>query len=411
MKQTSNNKAASTSLNFSFLPAGLPQPDAESQSHCNAVAQVIREAMNAQAGLISFARFMDLALYSPGLGYYSAGSRKFGATGDFVTAPEISPLFSQCLAQQAQQVLGLLGGGDILEIGAGSGVMACDVLLELEQLGSLPGSYFILEVSADLRERQQCLLKERIPELVNKVVWLDTMPEPEFCGLVLVNEVLDAMAVHRFSISPDSICESHVKWLDGRFVWQEVEFQRGRLFDYLTQLRNELGDDTLFPGYLSEVNLVLHPWMALLAQTMARGVALIIDYGFVRREYYHPDRSAGTIMCHYRHRSHPDPLILPGLQDMTAHVDFTAVAEAASAARLDVLGFTTQAHFLLACGLDKRVAASDPNDVRQHLALTQQVKTLTLPSEMGELFKVIALGKNVDDALLGFSFTDLRGRL
>ncbi len=387
----------------------LSPPDTASQAHSDRLHALIHDEIKAIGAGITFARYMALALYAPGLGYYSAGSRKFGEGGDFVTAPEISPLFSRCVARQCCQVLAGLGGGDILEVGAGSGVMAADVLAEMEVLGCLPEHYFILDVSADLRQRQRETLERRVPYLVERVRWLDRLPESGFTGVVLANELLDAMPVHLFRVENEGAQELYVAWEDDRFTWRSGLLSDPRLDERIAVIVDELGDWS--PGYTSEINLAAEDWVRSIAAMLERGLVLIIDYGFPRREYYHLERAGGTLMCHYRHRTHPDPLIHTGLQDITAHVDFTAVAEAAVEAGLAVAGYATQAHFLLGSGLMEMAAASNPDDTRQHLQLTQQVKKLTLPSEMGELFKVIALTRDIDMPLAGFSFQDQRGRL
>lgn len=379
------------------------------QLHSEWLCALIRDEIGANGGQITFSRYMELALYAPGLGYYSAGSHKLGEAGDFVTAPELSPLFSRCVARQCEQVLAHLGGGDILEVGAGSGVMAADVLAELETLDCLPGCYFILEVSADLRQRQQQTVAARVPHLAGRVHWLDVLPAVGFQGVVLANELLDAMPVHVFGVAEKTSYERYVACGDGRFIWSDGPLSDARLVERIVALKDARGE--FAPGYVSEINLAAEDWLRSIAALLARGMVLLIDYGFPRREYYHPQRSGGTLMCHYRHRAHPDPLVLPGLQDITAHVDFTALAEVASEAGLTVAGFTTQAYFLLSSGLNEMMAASDPNDVRQHVLLMQQVKKLTLPSEMGELFKVMALMRDMDAPLLGFTFQDQRRRL
>lgn len=387
----------------------FPLPDPDAAVHSARLQDLIRAEIAAAGGSISFARYMELALYAPGLGYYSAGARKFGAGGDFVTAPEISPLFGRCVARQCRQVLQHLGAGDILEIGAGTGALAVDLLGELEAVGRLPGGYLILEVSADLRERQRMLLQERLPHLLSRVHWLDRLPEAGFQGLIVGNEVLDAMPIQRFRWTGQGVRELRVSWQDGHFAWRE-EPAEPRLAEAVTVIRREVGEG--WPeGYASEVNPGLAPWVREIGARLARGLILLIDYGYPRREYYHPQRATGTLMCHYRHRAHPDPLILAGLQDITAFVDFTAVAEAGVAAGLDVMGYTTQAHFLLGCGLDELLAGSDPEDPRSYLELTRQAKALTLPGEMGERFKAIALARGVEVPLVGFALQDHRHRL
>lgn len=383
--------------------------DSVAQAHSEQLQTLIRAEIERSGGQITFTRYMDLALYAPGLGYYSAGARKFGEAGDFVTAPELSPLFSRCVARQCRQVLAGLGGGNILEAGAGTGAMAAEVLGELEVLDCLPERYFILEVSADLRQRQRETLERRVPHLMDRVRWLDHLPESGFTGAVLANELLDAMPVHLFRMEEEGPRELYVAWTDDRFVWRSGPLSDPRLAGRIAAIVEEQGP--LPPGYTSEINLAAEGWVRGLADWFERGLALFIDYGFPRREYYHHERRGGTLMCHYRHRAHPDPLILAGVQDVTAHVDFTAVAEAAVEAGLAVTGYTTQAYFLLGSGLMEMAGESHPDDTRQHLALMQQVKKLTLPSEMGELFKVIALTRGIDLPLIGFAFQDQRGRL
>ena len=382
----------------------LPPPDAAQQAHSERLQAHIREALEANGGRIDFAHFMQLALYAPGLGYYSAGSRKFGEAGDFITAPERSALFSRALARQCQEVLARIGG-DLLEFGAGSGVMAADILAELERLDSLPEHYYILEISADLRERQRETITRKVPQLAGRVVWLDALPE-RFEGVVLGNELLDAMPVHRFCIRDGEPHELFVKWDGERFQLNAAPVE-GALLPRLQALQEAFA---LTDGYESEINLLAEEWVAGLGRWLTRGVALLIDYGFPRSEYYHPQRTGGTLMCHYRHRAHDDALILIGLQDITAHVDFTAVAEAAQAAGLAVRGFANQANFLLGCGLTELLAAEE-GDTRTRLTLSAEVKSLTLPAEMGELFKVIALSRGWDGGLRGFSLRDERRRL
>ncbi|MCP4696047.1 MAG: SAM-dependent methyltransferase [Gammaproteobacteria bacterium] len=383
----------------------LPVPDDESLAHSRRTAEYIRAAM--KAGALSFAEFMALALYAPGLGYYSAGLRKFGEQGDFVTAPEISPLFGRCLARQCRDVLAELDGGQILEFGAGSGMMAADILTELETLDCLPEKYFILEVSADLRQRQQAALAARAPHLLQQtvVVWLDNLPEHPLRGVIIANEVLDAMPVHRFQLDNGGLFELFVTCEQAGFAWQAEIAQDARLIAAVERLR-------LSPegAYVSEINLELAAWIQTVSERLAAGLVLLIDYGFPHGEYYHPQRDQGTLMCHYRHHAHTDPLIFPGIQDITAHVNFTAVAEAAADIGLHVAGFTAQADFLLAAGLEEILTNSDPGRIKEHLTLVQQAKRLIMPGEMGELFKAIALTRDLDTPLRGF-VQDRRGRL
>ncbi|VAW95187.1 SAM-dependent methyltransferase, MidA [hydrothermal vent metagenome] len=381
----------------------LPEPDGKAQAHSMALIRLIVDEIACAGGQISFARYMELALFAPGLGYYSAGSQKFGASGDFVTAPEISPLFSRCLARQTAEVLENLGGGDVLEVGAGSGIMAADLLAELALLGSLPEQYFLLELSADLRQRQRETLTQKVPHLLARVQWLDSLPDASFRGVVLANELLDALPVHRFRVEVSGLTERCVCWRDGRFQWCRAEIDDAALAQCLAMLGEGLPE-----GYESELNLTAGGWIGSVAALLQAGVVLLIDYGFPRHEYYHPQRDRGTLMCHYRHRAHDDPFVYPGLQDITAHVDFTAVAECAVDSGLNVLGYNTQGLFLLANGITELAQSDDEHEQR---LLAQQVRTLTLPGEMGELFKVIALGRDYDAPLRGFMLQDLRGKL
>lgn len=357
--------------------------------------------IQAKEGAISFARYMDLALYTPGLGYYSGGALKFGPHGDFITAPELSSLFSQCLARQCQEILQRLGTGDILEVGAGSGQMAADLLIELAKTQLIPTHYYILELSAELQQRQQEKIASLCPELYSRVQWLNALPPQGFQGIILANEVLDAMPVHRFYLTDSNIQEIQVVEHKGRL---QLSFSATKIPELLA-LSELYAWNT---PYTSEINLNLKPWISSLADILKSGAILLIDYGFPRTEYYHPDRNMGTLMCHYKHHSHTDALLYPGLQDITAHVDFTAIAEAASTAKLEVLGFTHQAAFLLNCGLLEIIEKFQPTTIREKAAQNHAIQLLSSPAEMGELFKVIALGRNVTEPLIGFSAMDRR---
>jgi len=380
----------------------LPPPSAEEQAHSHRLVRRVREEISRSGGAISFARFMELALYAPGLGYYAAGRHKFGAGGDFITAPELGPLFARCLARQCRQILEALTGGDILEAGAGSGALAADLLIELESLGCLPLRYAILELSAELRACQAETIKHRAPHLLPRVHWLDA-PPASFRGIMLANELLDAMPAVRFRVAPDGIRELYVTWENDRFVWLEKPAEQ--------PVQDRVVPLALAPGYTSEINWHAEAWVRTMADALQQGVLLLIDYGFPRAEFYHPQRTDGTLMCHYRHRAHADPLILVGLQDITAHVDFTSIAAAGTGAGLRLLGYTSQAAFLIGCGLEQLAAQSEPENTRAHLELTQQIKRLTLPHEMGELYKVIAFGRGAEEPLFGFAVRDRRGRL
>jgi SAM-dependent MidA family methyltransferase len=345
---------------------------------------------------------MELALYAPRLGYYTSGKRKFGNKGDFITAPELGSLFARCLARSCLSILEETAGGDILEFGAGSGALAGDLLLELETLKCLPKHYLILELSNELRERQSRTLEQKIPHLLPRVRWLKTLPG-DFRGVMVANELLDAMPVERFKVRAAGINQLFVAWENDHFAWREKPADES--------IRNHIAPLGLPTGYLSEINLPAEGWVRSAADILEQGVLILIDYGFPRAEFYHPQRIEGTLMCHYRHRAHDDPLILVGLQDITAHVDFTAVAEAGTGEGLSLLGYTSQAAFLIGCGLDQLASGSDPEDTRRHLELTQQIKKLTLPHEMGELYKVIALGRGVQGPFPGFTLQDRRIRL
>jgi SAM-dependent MidA family methyltransferase len=384
----------------------LPPPDPAAQAHSNKLREIMAAEAAMSGGRITFSRFMELALYAPGLGYYSGGSRKLGAEGDFITAPESSPLFARCLARQVKQVLAGLKGGDVLEVGAGSGVMAADLLEALEDAACLPGSYFILERSGELRVRQQAILRRRLPRLYDRLVWLEQLPESGFRGVVIANELLDSLPVHCFTVTDAGAAELYVQDDHGRWRWSPGNPSSSELAQRMERLLREMH---LPAGYTSEINLVAEGWIRSVSDALEAGMILLVDYGFPRHEYYHPDRSGGTLMCHYRHRAHGDPFILVGLQDITTHVDFTAMAEAAHVADLDVAGYTTQAAFLLACGITEFMNEVDNERIR--LEQAQQIKKLTLPHEMGELFKVLALTRNFDEPLLGFSLRDSRHRL
>jgi SAM-dependent MidA family methyltransferase len=389
-------------------PAALPQLTTEEAAHSAQLVHQIRNEIDAHGGWISFERFMEMALYQPGLGYYSAGAIKLGAAGDFVTAPEISPLFSRCLAAQCAEVFERLGSGDILELGAGSGIMAADILRELSVLNRLPARYMILEVSADLRERQQRLIAAQVPDLLGRVEWLDRLPRG-LRGVVLANEVLDALPVQRFRIRGAQVSTVGVTWQLGRLDWSEVHAEAP--LQAAVRAIEKANGETLPDGYLSEVNLRLQPWIRGLAESLEQGVVLFMDYGLPQRQYYRSERREGTLLCHYRQRFHDDPLINAGVQDIGAWVDFTAVADAASEAGLRVAGFSTQAHFLIGCGIEHYLADIAQREVIDRVQLARQAMLLTLPGEMGERFKVLGLSANYEHALRGFGIRDLVGTL
>ena len=385
------------------LPSSLPEPDAASAAHSERTATYIREHMEAAGGSISFAEFMHHALYAPGLGYYTAGTTKFGEEGDFITAPEVSAVFGRVLARQCAEVLGQVESGAILEYGAGSGKLAVDMLRALDELGALPAAYLILEVSPDLREREQVYIAEQIPELADRVAWIDTVPDSHR-GVIVANEVLDSMPVERFVRRETSLMQLRVAAADDGFEFVEAPAPEN-LALAVASIEKYLGG-VLPDGYASEICLAIPPWIGGMAAALREGVAFLFDYGGTRREYYAPERGEGWLRCHFRHRAHNDPLILPGIQDLTAWVDFTSVARAAAAQGFDVAGYTPQAQFLMGGGLESEMRGFEARATAEQLALSQEIKKLTLPGEMGERFKCIALRKGSIGTPTAFNLAD-----
>ncbi|OOZ37206.1 class I SAM-dependent methyltransferase [Solemya velesiana gill symbiont] len=390
-------------------PGSLPEPDEDARIQSERLITLIRSEIEASGGKIPFDRYMELALYAPWVGYYTGGARKFGEAGDFITAPEVSPLFGRCLARQCEQVFKRLGGGELLEIGAGSGALAADLLEELARLDALPERYLILDVSPELRQRQCETLESRVPGLVSRVAWIEDLPDAGFRGVVIANELLDAMPVQRFRLEQGTVFEQFVGLAGEGFADSWGPTESPGIESAVAALCERLGQDR--EDYESEINQRAVSWLQALGERLAEGLVLLIDYGYNHAEYYHPQRNRGTLMCHYRHRAHPDPFVYPGLQDITAYVDFSAIAGSAAEAGFTVSGYTSQAFFLMSCGLDQLVAQSDPNDVRNHMELVQGVKRLTLPTEMGERFKMLGLTKAFNESLLGFQMRDQRERL
>jgi SAM-dependent MidA family methyltransferase len=384
----------------------LPPLSADEQQHSAAVAARLHAEIARAGGWLSFERFMELVLYAPGLGYYSAGSAKIGSGGDFVTAPEISDLFSRCVARQCAQVLSATGG-EILELGAGTGRMAAAVLESLAAAGVLPDRYSILEVSADLAERQRERLSSLPPSLRERVVWLDRLPERPVRGVVLANEVLDALPCQRFVVGGGGVRELGVALHDDVLV-ERAASPGDALANACESLLKEL-PQPLPPHYTSEVCLRLEPWIASVGECLERGLILLFDYGLPRSHYYHPQRVSGTLRCHFKQRAHDDPYVNLGVQDITAWVDFTRVAEAGAASGLDVTGFCTQAGFLLATGIEGFVAEAVGTVETTRLA--GEARRLLMPGEMGEAFKAMALTRDYDAALHGFALQDLRHSL
>jgi len=392
-------------LHSARLPA--PAPDALASS--DALVESITGEIKACGGAIAFDRFMEMALYEPGLGYYVAGAHKFGSGGDFVTAPELGQLFGRTLAVQVCDVLHKLaddGDANVLEFGAGTGALATTLLSALDQIEALPAHYFIVEPSPELQLRQREAVADLPERIGQRVQWLDVLPE-SFRGVVVANEVVDAMPVSRYRCHGDAVQEQHVVTTaqdELAFAWQNCD----NVPDTVATLVHE---HSLTQDYEIEVNARGDAWINALASMLKQGVVLLVDYGFAAGEYYLPERVAGTLRCHYRHFAHDDALFLPGLQDITCHVDFTRVATAADAAGLDVLGFSSQGAFLLSLGLLDLAEGEHGEDVAANAVLAKEVMTLTGPNAMGETFKVMALGKGVDDPLAGFAMSDRRARL
>ncbi len=389
----------------------LPALSSGEQTHCERVVAHLKAFIGSHGGVIGFDAYMRQALYAPGLGYYSAGAAKLGAGGDFVTAPEVSSLFSRCLGQQVAEVLRAIGG-DVLEFGAGTGRMAADVLTELAALDAVPRRYLILEVSADLAERQRASIARLPASLAQRVEWLDQWPAAPLRGVVLGNEVLDAMPVERFVLRGIPGHERKLRALGVGLGSEGFEWRDMAPTPELTHAVGQLDTSQLADGYTSELCLAFAPWLAELGARLDEGVALLIDYGLPRAQLYHPERTRGTLRCHFRHRAHDDPFINAGLQDITAWVDFTRVAEAADAGGFDVLGFATQAAFLIGSGMESILTAEmdGANDVTR-ARLAGEARRLMLPGEMGEIFKVMALGRGYEADLRGFATQDLRASL
>lgn len=365
--------------------------------HSDSLKQCIREQIDKQHD-ISFAQFMQMALYQPGLGYYSSGMYKFGAQGDFVTAPELGSLFAQCMAKQFQQVINAIDSAVILELGAGTGQFCYDCLVELDKLNSLPKKYYILEVSADLKHRQQQKIDLLPVNLQTLVTWIEKPLERTFDGIIFANEVIDALAVEVFKYENNQYLQMRVKWNNGfKQCW-------GKFSD---RLNTEIKDKNLnlSEGYVSEFSPHLTQWLASISKKLNKGTILFVDYGYDKQAYYHPQRNQGTLICYHRHQANFDYLDHVGLQDITAFVDFTALAQAADDCKLSIDGYSTQAHFLLSLGIQEKLGDSE-NNYKNYYKRTTEMKKLVMPNEMGEKFKVMALSKNFDDELMGFSFSN-----
>ncbi|MFV8824383.1 class I SAM-dependent methyltransferase [Thauera sp. WH-2] len=385
--------------------SALPQPSADALMQSARLLERIEAEIETAGGWIPFSRYMELALYAPGLGYYSGGARKFGPGGDFITAPELTPLFGQALAAQVEQVM-CASEAEVIEVGAGTGLLAADLLLELEHRGRAPERYGILELSGELRARQFDTLAAKAPHLAGRVHWLDALPDT-FCGVVVANEVLDVMPVHLIVSRADGLFERGVAMAQDdagvrRLCWADTPAQGA-----VAEAAGALALPAPQQGeYVTELNLAGGAWVSAWAQRLVRGAMILIDYGYPRAEYYLPSRASGTLLCYYRHHAHGDPFLWPGLNDITAFVDFTAVAEAGFAAGLDVQGYTTQAQFLFNCGVLDCLARRGPQESADYIRAARAVQRLTTPQEMGELFKVLALSRGIDTPLLGFARGD-----
>lgn len=384
-------------------------PSAEALAHSRQLTVHIRAEIARCGGQIPFRDFMQLALYAPRLGYYVAGSHKLGAAGDFVTAPEIAPLFSHCLAQAIAPLLRDLAQPNVLEVGAGSGVMAAEMLRYWADLGQLPEHYYILELSGELRARQAQQIEQHAPACLPRVQWLDSLPD-DLSAVVVANELLDAMPVNMVTKQEGRWLEQYVALEDGRFVWRAGEMSDARLALRMQAMEAD-STEPFVEGYTTEINLLAEDWLQALGRSLRQGLVLLIDYGFPRHEFYHPQRGSGTLMCHYRHHAHADPFLYPGLQDITAHVDFTAMAEAAYAGGFNIAGYTNQGNFLLGSGLTELYQQQTTEALQPQLVMANQIKKLTLPHEMGELFKVMGLTKHLDVDMPGFRLRDLRNSL
>lgn len=380
----------------------LPTPSPDALAHSRHVTAHIAALIEAADGWIPFSRYMAAALYAPGLGYYAAGATKFGWAGDFTTAPEITPLFGRTLARAIAPAIAATGG-DVLELGAGSGRLAADLLGELERLDALPARYAILEPSPDLAARQRALLADEQPHLLARVCWLDALPAA-FNGVILGNEVLDALPVDVVRWTDAGPLARGATHEQGRFVWRERPID-----DDALRARAETLD--LAPGYVSEIGLAAEGLIRALAACLENGLILMLDYGFEAGVYYHPQRYMGTLRAHYRHHALDDPFYLPGLCDLTAHVDFSAVARAGTGAGLRLAGYANQAHFLIGSGLTELLMAASPEDAAVWLPQSNAVQRLVSPAEMGELFKVLALAKGAAPPLAGFARGNRQHRL
>lgn len=388
--------------NRDTLSAVLP----EAQQHSDALKELIKEQIRSEGGSISFARYMHACLYTPGYGYYSAGSHKLGEQGDFTTAPEISPFFGYSIANHIIDVFAQKTQKHILEFGAGSGQLAIDIMTYLEKSHELAEVYYILEISADLRQRQQQHIQLHLPELIDRFVWLDELPE-QFEGVILANEVCDAMPVNLINIKDHRLYERHVAITDDDFVWQDKPVTDNELKQQGAHIQTLISTDS----YETEIHLAAQQWLRTVAQSLTRGTFFIIDYGYNFDTFYSAERKQGTLCCYFRHQLNDDPFLLPGLQDITAHTEFTTLADIAVEQGLDVAGFHEQSDFLIAGGITDIAAASHKDmPAADWLQQSAGLKQLLMPSQMGQQFKVLSLTRNLE-LLPRLSLNDRRYQL
>ncbi|TCK19539.1 SAM-dependent MidA family methyltransferase [Thiogranum longum] len=387
------------------MPNESMSPDAGALALSAQLVEHISGLVNQSGGFLPFDVFMDAALYTPGLGYYSNGLTPFGAQGDFVTAPESGGLFARCLARSFVPVL-QQHKASVLELGAGSGRLAADLLTGLQDLDALPERYAILERSPAMRAMQQSRIAQLPKVLQGRVEWVEELPH-DWTGVIFGNEVADALPVKRFHYHEHGVSEAGIEVSGNDLRLQETGADPESV-EYITSLARQYGWEG---DYQTEYCPPLKEWVGRLADCLKQGLLLLIDYGYGRAEYYHPQRNAGTLMCHYRHQAHDNALWCPGLQDITAFVDFTSVAEAATEAGLDFAGYTSQARFLVGAGIDRVMSEADPDDLPRFLEMTGDAKRLMLPGEMGDRFKVIGFSRNLGGVVPGFDSQDLRSRL
>jgi SAM-dependent MidA family methyltransferase len=388
----------------------LPAMSAQQQQFSEELQAIIRDTIASNGQVISFEKFMQLALYHPELGYYTSTLNKLGAEGDFITSPEVSELFGRCLANYCEQVLSAMTHSLLIEFGAGTGKLAADILLELERRDSLPTAYWIIELSADLQQRQRDYLQANVPHLLPRVQWHSSLPDEQVDAIVIANEVLDAMPVERFQVD-DAIHGMGVTWSEQQQRFESALMEPGEALKTTIESVYQQYGQNWPTGYTSEISLIQPAWIASIAASLKNGVVLLIDYGYGRPEYYLPQRNQGTLMCHYQHRAHGNPFTHIGQQDITAYVDFTHIAMAAVDQGMQLAGYTTQCGFLLENGLETMMPDAEQASVTDMLKFSQQVKTLTMPTEMGERFKVMALSKNLSLNFPGFTLQDQRRRL